>query len=272
MSYLAVCGLLLNGCRLFADSDFPVSATPIAPPPQYQAWWQVVESCAGKRAPFDAVSWYSVPPGELIVSGETAAGTWFVSGNRIVITAGRLYAGPLVRHEMLHAILHTGGHPQEFFRGKCTDEVICGRDCETPIVLPTARELAVDVLEVDAVLHPSAVSLSQHEGKATVVVRLRNPTSENMFLPPELFGEAQCVVGFMVSAVSDPGEFDIDCGSLAHHPTDGRVYFRPGETRRLLFEVDLRVTYGRPLRPGPVTVSAILLDQVRGTSMARVLP
>ena len=89
---------------------------PFVPPPQYRVWWEVVEACSGRRAPFDAVAWFKVPVGELVVRGETAAGAWFVFGNRIAIVDAWLNGDPLVRHEMLHAILETGDHPKEYFQ------------------------------------------------------------------------------------------------------------------------------------------------------------
>jgi hypothetical protein len=174
---------------------------------------------------------------------------------------------------MLHAILRTGSHPREYFQGACADEVICGRDCQNPGTLTGALQLSVDVPVVDAVLYPLVPSLIQHDGRATVVVRVRNPTSANAFLPAQRFGEAQCAVGFLIASESEPGWAELGCGYLGYNETDARIYFRPGESRRLLFEVDLRVpTYGGPPHAGAVTVSAIFADNLRKTTLSTILP
>jgi hypothetical protein len=265
--------LATTACQGLFDPDFPPAAIPISPPPQYRVWWEVVESCSGRRTAFDAVTWFRVPVGHLTVRGESAAGAWFVSGNRIALADGWKDDGSLVRHEILHAILRTGSHPREYFQGSCADEVVCGRDCQDPRALTGALQLSVDVLEVDAVLYPLATSLGQHEGRATVVVRVRNPTNANAFLPAQRFGEASCAVGFLIASESEPGWAELGCGYLGYNESDARIYFRPGESRRLLFEVDLRgPTYGGPLHAGAITVGAIFADNFRKTTYATIRP
>jgi hypothetical protein len=136
----------------------------------------VVESCSGHTTDFDAVRWYRVPIGAgLTVDGASAAGAWFADENSIAIGDGWRTNGSLVRHEILHAILRTGSHPEEYFRDACGDEVLCGRDCLNDVVLPHAIPLAVEQLNVDATLFPRLPSLARDGGKAVVVVRVRNP-------------------------------------------------------------------------------------------------
>jgi len=270
---LAFC-LATTACSDLFEPDFPPFAVEAQPPLQYRVWWEVVESCSGRTAPFSAVSWYRAPIGSgLQVKGESAAGVWFESGNRIVIADGWKDSGPLVRHEMLHAILHTGSHPREQFRGSCTDEVLCGRDCLADVALPGAIPMVVELLEVDADLFPSAPSLTVHDGKVVVVVRVRNPATANVFVPAERFAQASCAVGFVVTSTADSSRFDLDCTYLNYNQRDARVYFRPGETRRLLFEVDLRVpTRGGLFRAEAITLSAILVDRVRVTDFVMIQP
>ena len=265
-------GLALSACDLW-KSDFPESAVAFTPPPQYRAWWQVVESCAGKRASFDGVSWYTVEPQQLVVHGDNAAGAWFAENNSIVVVQNWVTQGSLVRHEMLHAILETGDHPIRDFNVRCADEVICGRECLPSDALPGAREVSVDVLHVEAVMFPPTVSLGIGEGKATIVVRVRNPTSTNIFVRAERFGEARCAVGFVIASIPDSRDADLDCQYLSYNERDSNVYFRAGETQRLLFDVDLRVpAFGRPLSIGAISISAIIADSFRETAYARVVP
>jgi hypothetical protein len=269
LSHILVGCLAAIGCRDVFEPEFPPSAVAVPAPPEYRVWWEVVESCSGRTAPFNTVTWYRAPIGSgLSVNGESAAGAWFVSGNRIVIGDGWKGSGPLVRHEILHAILRTGLHPREQFRGSCEDEVICGRDCTTEMVLPGAILLPVERLEVSAELFPESPSLRRDLGRATVVVRARNPLSVNAYVSAQRFAEASCPFGFVLTSVADPDLADWDCRYFAYSPSDARVYFRPGETRRIVFELDLRVHFGA----GPVTLGAVLLDQVQGKTEVVIQP
>ena len=258
-------------CGLEVTSDFPPTAVQFAAPQMFRAWWQIVEGCSAKRRPFDAVSWYQVRPGELTIRGATAAGAWFVDGNRIVLTDWALRAGALVRHEMLHALLETGGHPGEFFQGKCGDEVACGRECGAQQRLPDAQPLALEQLETTVALFPAAPSIVGHEGRVTIVVSVRNPASGNGYVTLERLLEGQCSVGFIVESADDPFWRKLACEYLPS-ADDARVYFRPGERRRVLFEVDLRRPTIGSLRPGPITVSAILGDNIRQSIVTTVQP
>jgi hypothetical protein len=146
---LIVSLVAVAGCALFDDdSDFPPTARSLEPPALYRPWWSIVEGCSGRARPFYDVTWFQVYFGELSVRGESAAGAWFVEGNRIVLQTGVLPTGAIVRHEMLHAILQTGSHPTEYFRMKCGDEVACGRDCLGEQSLSDARELPFFTCEI----------------------------------------------------------------------------------------------------------------------------
>jgi hypothetical protein len=270
---LALCAATTT-CRGIFEPGFPMSAVRIPPPPQYRVWWEVVEKCSGHTRSFDGVSWYRVPIGEgITLDGETAAGAWFASGNRIAIGDGWKQSGSLVRHEMLHAILQTGSHPAEYFRESCRDEVLCGENCRHELPLPNAIPLAVEQLTIDALFFPASPSLARDDGKAVVVVRVRNPYGVNAFATAQRFSQATCPVGFTLTSASDPTRTDGDCRSLEYHPADARVYFRPYESRRLVFELELRDNAIRgSFRPEAHIVSAILLDRPRGSYEVRIAP
>ena len=173
---------------------------------------------------------------------------------------------------MLHAVLRDGGHSAEYFTGKCGDEVICGRECgpnEAPV---GAIEAAVTALEVNATLHPSALSLSRQDGRATVVVRVRNPTGRSVFVPGRLFATTLCAVGYQIAGVTDPARYDMNCDLFRYH-ADGRIYWGPGETRRIVLESDLRVSaFANPLGIVAISVTAILADNLRKTTHATIRP
>jgi len=252
------------------DTDFPESATPLIPPPKYRVWWELVESCSGKQVPFESIAWFTVPVGELVVRGETAAGAWFVFGNRIAIVNTWSDIGPVVRHEMLHAILGKGEHPSEYFRDKCGDEIDNAGIWQLPSTLDDAVPLSPYALEADAVLFPARPSLTAYNGRVTIVVRVRNPSDMNAYLEPGWNWDAHCSFGFMLSSVSEPQRMKWDCAGL-QASEDGRTYFRPGETRRMVFEV-LPTYGGRPFPAEQVTLTAIVADNLRRTTTLVLLP
>jgi hypothetical protein len=259
-------------CGLEVTSDFPPTAVPFATPQLFRAWWHLVEECSGKSRPVDAVRWYRVQPGELTIRGESAAGAWFVSGNRIVLNSWALREGGLVRHEMLHAILETGSHPAEYFEGKCGAEVACGFDCTEQHALPNAHQAALEQLEGSVALYPQVPSIGALDGRVTVVVKVRNPANGNVFVSNEQFGSPQCVIGVMVESIDDPRWTKWVCGWLAP-ANDGKIYFRPGETRRLVLDFDMRLrTSIGSFRTGRITVSSIIADNVRKSLVTTVLP
>jgi hypothetical protein len=267
---LALCATA--SCTAVFEPEFPPNAVLVTPPPQYRVWWEVVESCSGHTRSFDAVRWYRVPLGAgLTVDGKSAGGAWFADENSIAIGDGWRTNGSLVRHEILHAILGTGSHPDEYFRGACGDVVLCGRDCREDVLLPNAIPLAVQQLNVDATLFPRFPSLERDDGKAAVVVRVRNPYSVNAFVNAQHFAQATCPFGFALTSVSDPRRQDEECRPLRYNVADARVYFRPGEIRHLLFNLDLRNS-GGPFRAEAVIVRAILMDQHRGAWEVTIAP
>ena len=274
MRLLPVCALglclLTSGCRLWLDEDFPESARPFVPPPKYRVWWELVESCSGRQVPFESVAWFKVPVGELVIRGETAAGAWFVFGNRIAMVDSWSDNGPVVRHEMLHAILETGDHPKDYFREKCGDEIAYSLFGPPPPALEDGVAISPYALHADAVLFPARPSLSAYNGRVTIVVRVRNPTNRNAYLDLEWNRHAHCAFGFMLSSATDPQRMKWDCSYL-EASEDGRIYFRPGETRRIVFEV--LPTYGGRIFPAePVNLSAIVADNLRRTTTVRLLP
>jgi hypothetical protein len=127
--------------------------------------------------------------------------------------------------------------------------VACGRDCVPQARLPGAHEVSIDVLEVDATLYPESPSLIEQDGKATVVVRVRNPANGSVVVPIESFTEARCAVGFQISMVSESLPSDLECGYLPNVAEDARIYFGPGQTVSLLFETNLRapLAFRRPI-------------------------
>lgn len=269
----AVLCLGVAACSLFDESEFPDAAVQIMPPSRYRAWWDVVESCSGNVLPFESISWFTVPPGHLDVRGESAAGVWYGDTNRIVIAQGWRDDGPLVRHEMLHALLNTSAHPAEFFQSRCADLVACSGECEVRPVLPNATEVAAEVLQVSITLFPRAPSVTLHEGWATIVVDVHNPSGGNVFVPFQRFTSVTCPVGYFIVSASRPDRHDAGCAYLDYDVSDLRVYFRPRERRRLVFEADLRAPdSGGSFEDEVINVSAVYLDRIQEPTQLRIRP
>ncbi|GAC1649970.1 MAG: hypothetical protein NVS4B3_07910 [Gemmatimonadaceae bacterium] len=101
------------------------------PPVQYQTWWLEVEECSAHVAPLERVSFYRVvpEPGRDSVSfrdPETQQyfhAEWVRASNAIYLAAGQVTSPQIVRHEMLHAVLHDITHPAEYFTDRCGKQV-----------------------------------------------------------------------------------------------------------------------------------------------------
>ena len=269
LSRLIVGCFTIAACGWWSDNDFPESAVKFTPPAYFQTWWQVVELCSGRSAPFSEVAWYTAPHSELVVRGEPAFGAWFADRNRIALADENRESPSLVRHEMLHAILREGDHPPAYFHERCGDEVICGRECGVAMSLEHAHEIARQDLTVHVQLFPEMPSLTAQQGKATIVVHLRNPSNETVFAR---MGAAICYAGFLIASVSNPSRRKQGCGDPPQTIGD-RVFFAPGEILRLIFEADLLDGWANgPPGAGPISVSAIMADNVRETRFTSILP
>lgn len=264
--------LAVAACSLYEQSEFPDAAVQITPPPHYRIWWDVVQSCSGFVLPFEAVTWFTVPPGGLSYRGKSAAGVWFNESNRIVLSQAWQHVGSLVRHEILHALLGVGSHPAEFFERRCADLVACSGECALGVgILPDAIELSADELQVEVNVFPGAPSISLHDGLATIVVHVRNPLDSNAFVPAWQFTTATCPIGYFLVSASRPDRHDAGCSYLDYEIVDQRVYFRPGERRRLVFEVDLKFPdSGGSFEAEFINVSAVVMDRLQWPTAIRI--
>jgi hypothetical protein len=126
LAFISVCGLV--ACSLITGS-LPAGTEPFVPPAVYTRWWVMTEACSGRSGDLGAVHWYRVPGSQFVDDGRVAAGAWNQSGNRILLAQKSLEQGPLVRHEMLHALLQSGRHPRSQFLGACASLVVCQGIC-----------------------------------------------------------------------------------------------------------------------------------------------
>jgi hypothetical protein len=101
--------------------------------PVYQRRWAMTEACSGLTGSLPAITWVVGPDqSSLTVDSENGvAGYWTFAGNRIVLAAPETLDGPVVRHEMLHALLQAPGHPRDQFLANCAGVVLCETACIT---------------------------------------------------------------------------------------------------------------------------------------------
>jgi hypothetical protein len=98
------------------------TAVKIEPSAQYVAWWNELEVCSGLSGDVHAVAFYVVPNDSTIQVGpESYWGYWIKNGNKIVLAGTHAYSEKLVKHEEMHALLHSALHPSAYFNGPCGD-------------------------------------------------------------------------------------------------------------------------------------------------------
>lgn len=231
-------------CALGTEPPFPDGAARLEPPAPYRLWWALAEQCSGVAAPFESVAWYHVPGAEaLTIEGRTYHGIWYATGNRIVLAGGAVHRATLVRHEMLHALLQTGGHPAEQFSVRCAGYVACGGQCaaaaaagaidpDPPGAVSGAQTVASTDLAHRAQLFPAAPSVAQSGGWVALVLEARNPSNEavSVRLTPVAPGQhAAATFGWAVGGRNQGYAF----------VWDTLLAFGPGATRRHVEDIRL---------------------------------
>lgn len=234
----------ITSCRHLTDPPLPMNAEPFAPHPVYARWWSMVESCSGLKGSLDAVQWYAAPgPLRNPDNGaEPINGYWSLASNRIVLDLNNTIDGQVVRHEMLHALVHTVGHPRSAFLLNCGGVVSCGEQCVRdagPAVTPDASIARVTPveLEVTSEVAPAPPSSTIDGGLATFTISVRNPLSFPVFvsLPKRAGGGLARSYHYDIQRSDGSG---LSSGDLALDP--GVRFFKAGETKRAV--VDFLVT------------------------------
>lgn len=231
--------LSLGACQLF-DTDLPLprGAVPMAPLPEYGLWWRLTERCSGLTGDLAAVSWYLVPGTDSMMTvplREWARGEYVTAQHRIVLTGHVRDNGFVVRHEMLHALLHgRGGHPPEYFQHRCygvvaSDPPPSSRDSSGAIVRPGDVVLAA---RVDS----TAPSLSRDSGWVALTVSIRNPRTATVrvrLAPVQPGYAASATFGFVDTYCAPAGYWN---GASYTFVDDSTLVLGPGETRQMIFD------------------------------------
>jgi len=188
MNVRAACSVLAFACValvLAIACDVPTAPLPAGaiewtPPAKFALWWQMTESCSGRRGDLRAIKWYVVPNVSSIgLNGQSVQGETI--GNRIVLVDRFRLDGSLVRHEMLHALLPgSAGHPRDAFLVACDGIVACDSVCEADaggrtMPAPDAPELDPRDLSTRLDVVPLDPSVSRDSGAIAVIVSITNP-------------------------------------------------------------------------------------------------
>ncbi len=225
-----VCGLA--ACSLI--DPLPQEAEPFAPPPVYARWWAMTEACSGRSGNLGAVDWYRVPGWDFIRGGQSVGGYWNRYSNRIVLAEAGIEHGPTVRHEMLHVLLRSDGHPRSQFLGACAALVTCHGVCvrdaglwqlpqEDYVVLPPD---SLDVASRSELLAPESdgqrwvaleVTVWNSRGRAVLVAAPGDPVTPSTF-GYKLAGPFGGISGEQIATDSST------------------LFFQPFETKRWVFE------------------------------------
>jgi hypothetical protein len=189
-AYTASLGIAVVLACKSPTSPLPAGAVSFAAPPEYELWWRMTETCAGRQGKFEQVSWYIMPgvPTVTTPAGEGAQGYWDERAKRIVLAGFSQHEGWLVRHEMLHALLGAvPGHPHDDFLLRCGGIVVCADDCLEGVTADPANHNSYAVvppesLEVSASLTPTTPSSTSYDGHFALIVSVTNKRAFPVFV------------------------------------------------------------------------------------------
>lgn len=180
--------LLVIACAIPTEPRLPTGATLWTAPARFALWWRMTEACSGRSGDFRSVQWYIVPGVRTIeVQGEHYDGFWFGQPNRIVLAEASSVDGPLVRHEMLHALLGVDGHPRDPFLTACDGVVTCDGGCAVEAggrALPPsdAAEISPHDVATRIEIAPREPAESLDSGAVAVTVSITNPRDEAVWI------------------------------------------------------------------------------------------
>ena len=229
---------LLNACDTTGPL-LPPGAERFVAPAVYQQWWDLTEQCSGLSANLSDVLWYRVPGAADIPLGDGSSvnGRWDAVENRIVLDGDSQFAGDLVRHEMLHALVQSAGHPRSAFIGRCSGTVVCTKQCITdggPASLPdpSAQLVSPSALQIGVEVTPLAPGSAVNNGTFMMFVTAQNTAASPVIVQLAPSGDAGPSASFSYRIVGNSSITWYDMRAEVPEVTR----FAAFETKRFIFD------------------------------------
>lgn len=230
-SFLALLtAVTVLACDAPAHGD---GAVAFVPPSVYERWWTLTESCSGLSGSLNSVRWKSAPASALqAAEGAGTVAYWSSKDNSIVVATNAVTNGRIVRHEMLHALSRSHGHPASLFLSQCEGVVRCDEACKGEAGgLPqtdAAIRVPVESLLVAIASFPAEPSGSVDDGAFQIIVSVTNPAAHAVIVG---FRSTDPAIAVSVS----PGDVRL---TADHEIGDPRLaHFGPGERKQYVFDL-----------------------------------
>jgi hypothetical protein len=232
----------VTACDRIVDPALPSTAAQFVPPPVYDKWWTMVETCSGVKRPLGDVSWFGIPGSLFQLGDQVVTGYWTAGANRIVLADSARLDGSVVRHEMLHALIRQNGHPRSAFLEKCAGLVSCTPECVADAGPYTTVSVGIatvppDSINVSVEILPNPPTFAVDGGVFSMVVSAHNPATHpvNVLLPTinglKVAAFAYDIRGFTIPAPRIGGTFELLDPSA--------TTFEAGETKRHYFDFNI---------------------------------
>jgi hypothetical protein len=275
-SRLLLAGLWAAGaCVNITDPPLPEGARVLSAPELYARWWAMTESCAGITASFDAVTWFEVPDASRVsLNGRQVAAYWSLASNRIVVAGNSALRGGLVRHEMLHALSRSSGHPRALYLGSCAGVVDCDEACVAdagapPAPDPAAITVSPESLTVTVTVAPGPLLQTPSGEHLSIVVTAHNRAARAVVADLPLAGQPDRRLGFVYDLRGPAGGVTIGLPALDR----SRWTFAAGERKQQVFDVYSGSDVGVDrFPPGDYLVRGLYGGQASGTLTLRLGP
>jgi len=239
----SILAVVFAACRYWFD-PLPDGTRPFSPPPVYQVWWEMVETCSGLTGAMSSIEWAVVPEvAEFEHDGAPASGYWSRTHQRIVLAERASMDGGLVRHEMLHALRTELGHPRDMFLERCGGLVVCLTSCIRDGGAPPDHGAAVarvlpSAMLVDVEVNPAQPGASIGEGHFRVIVTATNPSADSVVVQLPSSGDTP---PYSFSFKVQGTKFGLWFTEFAWDP--GITLFGPGAQRRWVFDFTVKDTF-----------------------------
>jgi hypothetical protein len=221
-----------------AVAPLPAGAVRMDPLPQYQMWWQFTEQCSGLTGDMSTIQWFRVPATGTL-NDDHADGIFYTESRRIVLAGDSIASGQLVRHEMLHALGATPGHPAAYFQDRCGGIVDCQAACLSDggtVPVDSAGSFVDPMWLLVTTKFEPIVPIKSHDTWAALTIRIENPFPEavRVHLTPVSGTKSSETFGYKYAPCSAPNQFHLP----VYDWIDGDVFvIGPHAVKQRMFDI-----------------------------------